>query len=297
MARNHVGTWHLIKDYLGVFLKKYQEAFVVKLLSKFLTKGNIESAVACKVWEKSHHYTMWMMAALYREQVTRFIEYAEDKEVDLSELKSQITSAASILTESSHITVEEVNEFVCSYKNVTATLKRHDELYKEFLKHGSLNDDQFALFLTAMEDFEAYLAVYLSIRSADWDLRVAGIKLMAPRFMRSGAAVYKWLIMRHLADITTYPENILERLRVGGWVSCLKDGKGVSLARDEYHERTASKDIKFSMPKQVNEKNLEVLTNFSTYSATGRRNFVHEFFRNNVDNKFRSSLKDAPGVG
>ena len=67
-------------------------------------------------------------------------------------MKSQITRTASILTETSHITVEEVNEFVCSYKEVTATRKSHDELYKEFLEHGSLNDDQFA-----MEDFETYL--------------------------------------------------------------------------------------------------------------------------------------------
>ena len=75
-------------------------------------------------------------------------------------MKSQITRTASILTETSHITVGEVNEFVCSYKEVTATRKSHDKLYKEFLEHGSLNDDQFALFLTAMEDLEAYLAVY-----------------------------------------------------------------------------------------------------------------------------------------
>ena len=107
--------------------------------------------------------------------------------------------------------------------------------------------------------------------------------------MRSGTAMYKWLIIRHLADIKTFEKNILEILRAGGWVSCLKEGKGVCLARDEYHERTASKDIKFAMPKQVTGKNLEVLTNYSTYWATGRRNFIHKFFQNDSSSKFRLS--------
>ena len=72
-------------------------------------------------------------------------------------------------------------------------------------------------------------------------------------FIRSGAISYKQLVIRHLADITTYLSGIIDRLKAGAWVSALKDGKGKTLACDEYHKRTASKDIKFEMPKQRKE--------------------------------------------
>ena len=35
----------------------------------------------------------------------------------------------------------------------------------------------------------------------------------------------------------------IEGMRSGGWVSALDNGKDVTLARDKFHERTASKDI------------------------------------------------------
>ena len=50
------------------------------------------------------------------------------------------------------------------------------------------------------------------------------------------------------------------------------------MARDEYHERTASRDIKFVMPKQLTKQNMEVITQYSTYGARVRNNFLHEFF-------------------
>ena len=57
-------------------------------------------------------------------------------------------------------------------------------------------------------------------------------------------------------------------------MSALKDGKGVTLARDEFHERTASKDIQIIMPKQQTERNMQVLTQYVTYGATSRKNLL-----------------------
>ena len=47
-----LGSLHLIKDYLYVFLKNYQNTIVRSLLSKMMTLGNINSIVGCKVWWK-----------------------------------------------------------------------------------------------------------------------------------------------------------------------------------------------------------------------------------------------------
>lgn len=71
-----------------------------------------------------------------------------------------------------------------------------------------------------------------------------------------------------MADIATYPEEISKRLEGGAWVSALKDGKEVTLVRDESHERTASKDIEIVMPKQLTPTNMQILKQYSTYSAS-----------------------------
>ena len=58
-----LGTWHLIKTYLGVFLKKYENVFVNHCLSS-MSKGNITAIINCSKWWKSHNYTVWMMSAM-----------------------------------------------------------------------------------------------------------------------------------------------------------------------------------------------------------------------------------------
>ena len=75
---------------------------------------------------------------------------------------------------------------------------------------------------------------------------------------------------RHLADVQSYPETVIKRLVLGAWISTLKDGKGVSLARDEFHEKTASKDIQMVMPRKLTEGNMQILTQYATYGATSR---------------------------
>ena len=69
-----LGSWHLIKDYLHVFLKKYQNTIVRSLLSKMMTLGNVDSIIGCKVWLKSHSYVVWMLSAMIRESADKFIQ-------------------------------------------------------------------------------------------------------------------------------------------------------------------------------------------------------------------------------
>ena len=69
-----LGSWHLIKDYLHVFLKKYRNTIVRSLLSKIMTFGNVDSTIGCKVWWESHNYAVWMLSTIIREFVEKFIQ-------------------------------------------------------------------------------------------------------------------------------------------------------------------------------------------------------------------------------
>ena len=48
-----------------------------------------------------------------------------------------------------------------------------------FTKEGSSNKDQFAVFSTAIDDFSAYISMYVAIRTSAWTLRIAAMKMMA----------------------------------------------------------------------------------------------------------------------
>ena len=184
-----------------------------------------------------------------------------------------------ILRLANSINIVKINQFCSAVAKTEEVFQTHMDEYKMFMLDGFKSDDQFALFCTAIEDFQAYLAVYIAIRTSDWTLRNAGIKSMATRFVRSGATLYQWLVLRHLADLgQTFPDSVITKFENGAWVRALKDGQGVTLARDEYHERTASKNIQLIMPKQLTKKNMEVLTQYATYGARSRENMLAEIF-------------------
>ena len=70
----------------------------------------------------------------------------------------------------------------------------------------------------------------------------------------------------------------IEGMRSGGWVSALDNGKDVTLARDKFHERTASKDIGLILPKRLTDKNMQVFCQYVIYGPSARRNLIHQLF-------------------
>ena len=109
---------------------------------------------------------------------------------------------------------------------------------------------------------------------------------MTTRFVKP--TTYKWLVLRHLADIHSYPDSVLKRLELGEWVSTLQDRQDVSLASDEFYERTASKDLQSVMPKQLTK------TQYITYGATTRRNFLRNFFPETKPSSFKLAKECTP---
>ncbi len=59
------------------------------------------------------------------------------------------------------------------------------------------------------EDVLAYVGLFLPIRSGDWHLRLASMKLMAPVFTAFNHPTYQGVISQHLADLLSMPTSIL----------------------------------------------------------------------------------------
>ena len=94
---------------------------------------------------------------------------------------------------------------------------------------------------------------------------------MAERFVVSGATMYQSILLRHFADIASYPADAKVFIE-NNWVRVLKDGKVVGLSEDEFHERTASLDLQLIVPRQQTKRNMEVVVHYLPFSAHMQRN-------------------------
>ena len=68
-------TWYLLKDYLHIFLKKYEYVVVRQLFSKFLTTLNLDTLINSKKWWEYHNYTKWLISAVLRENMAQFLSH------------------------------------------------------------------------------------------------------------------------------------------------------------------------------------------------------------------------------
>ena len=59
------------------------------------------------------------------------------------------------------------------------------------------------------KDGLAYITLFAAMRSGNWDLRVASLKMIAPIFSAFDHFTCKKIIAQHLADILTFPSSIM----------------------------------------------------------------------------------------
>lgn len=94
------------------------------------------------------------------------------------------------------------------------------------------------------KDALAYVALYLTIRSGDWDLKMASIKLMAPIFSAYDHSTYSKLIARRISDVLSLPTSILNSFKEGCFVVSFTGKAWHSIGVDEAHEMGINKDRK-----------------------------------------------------
>ena len=119
--------------------------------------------------------------------------------------------------------------------------------------------DHFTTFVTAMKDKYpnwkfwndfvslntfAYIALFASIRSGNWNLRLASIKLIAPVFSAFYRRTYRKLLPQHLADCLLLPSEIQEQFTQGRFVVSITGRSWYSVGFDEAYEMLINKDSK-----------------------------------------------------
>ena len=117
--------------------------------------------------------------------------------------------------------------------------------FRDFLTTLASRDSTWKFWVQFIfEDAMAYLGMYLAIRSGNWNLRMASMKLMAPTFTAFDHPNYLRLIADHIADVLTMPATILSILKKGGFAVSICGRPWHSVGIDEAHEMLINRSCK-----------------------------------------------------
>ena len=167
----------------------------------------------------------------------------EEGSVSSHQLQEEISSSIQLLstTDFSHV----FNRQLASLNSTLSPLF-HD--FKLFIQKQATSDDTWKLWIQfVFQDAMAYIGLYLVVRSGDWQLRVASMKMMAPIFTAFDHPSYQGLIAQHLADITCMPPAIMAILKQGALSVSISGRPWHSVGIDKAHEMLINKACKTSI--------------------------------------------------
>ena len=123
----------------------------------------------------------------------------------------------------------------------------------------------------------SYIALFAAIRSGNWTLRLASIKLMAPIFSAFDRPTYRKLLPQHLADCLLLPNSIQEQFAKGGFVVSITGQAWHSVGIDEAHKMLVNRDCKSA----VVHPNKEFINRMALYFPF--RSKMMQAFKNQVN--------------
>ena len=126
-------------------------------------------------------------------------------------------------------------------------------------------------------DILAYFGLFNAIRYRNWHLHNGSIKRLAAVFSAFDRPIYQTLIPRHIFDILSLPESVLQHLQSGGFSVRLTLTEWHGVALYEWHEMKINKDAKMAVVRPSAHK-MEHLSNHLSFRASCVNNFRQQLF-------------------
>jgi len=129
-----------------------------------------------------------------------------------------------------------------------------------------------------LQDCMGYVSFFLAIRSGNWNLRLAGMKLMAPVFSAFDHQTYQSLISRHLADVLCMPPELKMLFEQGAFVVSVSGNPWHSVGIDEAHEMLINRECKASVVRPSGDY-ISRMAQYIPYRSQAMRNLREQLFR------------------
>lgn len=243
------GDWHLLKNLQPVLFKIYLEAGMKEVAKEnFKEEGLLNNLITCHHFKRTHQFLLCFFEALYIHQLEMFAAECDEH----SEVADILQRALEIFTNA------EQNDEVVSIQKLKTQVDTLFENFQQFQTNCS-SDKTFHFWNNCLHrDLLAYVMLYIAMRTNNWPLRVASLKLIAPLFHAFDRPLYLRLVPRHLSDLLVMPSSILEHLAAGGFSVTITGREDSHLALDEAHESYINLDLKThcTKPSSTSVQNL-----------------------------------------
>lgn len=213
------GDWHMLKNYQSALMKPYFDAGL-KSLAK-AAGYPVDSIHSCGQFKRTHNFLLEAWEALYRAMLALFLE--SHYPTATCPITSQQLQEQILLSLQSLPSTNFTKSFNDRLEHLSTVLENRRDGFLSFLTVQAERDKTWEFWSQfVFVDAMAYVALFLAIRSGDWHLRVASMKLMAPVFTAFGHPIYQRLISQHLSDLVSMPPSILALFQQGSFVVSIR---------------------------------------------------------------------------
>ncbi len=244
------GDWHLLKNFQIALMKPYFDAGLKELAK--VSGYSVAAIQACSKFKKTHYFIVEVWEAMYQTMVTKLFEHSESGNEPSTFTHTELIALVS----------DTITQTCCEgniENKITEVLQSLQEskeiiLFMEFIQKCANTNATWKFWTQfVFEDAFAYINLYIALRSRNWELRLACLKLMAPIFSAYEHFTCKKIIAQHLADVLAYPSSIVEQLKKGCFSVSLSGRPWHSVAIDDAHEMAINKDCKTSIVRPTED--------------------------------------------
>ena len=135
----------------------------------------------------------------------------------------------------------------------------------------------------------------MSVRSSQWNLRLASLKNMVPLFAAFDRPNYHKLLPRHSADLLQAPPEIVTALSEGGFTASLSGRFYHDVTLDEAHEILINKDMKKVITRPSKEY-LQQMAGYHQHRASCLLNLTEQVLPSTSEIKYKNYTKDEGNI-
>ncbi|KAJ8047412.1 hypothetical protein HOLleu_06401 [Holothuria leucospilota] len=281
----YLGEWHLLKNSQPPLMKVYLDAGLKDLLSLFHKGATLKAVSNASGFQKSHQFLMQVWEAFYRHLLKPFYDFEcadSNNEVNplfaftedvFAELQSNGTNFFPQAWDGQLFS--NIDVVFNSFKSFAATHCARDSTFKFW--YGFVS-----------RDMMSYAALYMAIRSRNFDLRSASIRQFAPLFHALDRPYYLKFVPLHIATLKICPHEILENLQKGAFAVSITGGNTQCVALDEAHEMAINKEVKMAM-NATDIEGLSRLVHYLPYRSRVVKNISSQVYNPNSHSEYNDN--------
>jgi len=248
------GDWHILKNFHPVIVNIYADAGLRQLAeTSGFRSTTLTSLLSCNNFRLVHNFIVQMGEAVLRTMFAKFMNQGMEHSYECSYETHSVTSdtivniIAQPLLNASNSTSDFIKTALLKVVDImeTGSLKSLQDEFNLFVENLAQKDSTWKFWKGFIfTDFLAYLSLFTALHTRDWNLRLAGLKQMAPLFCAFDRPTYSKIVPDHIMDMLHLPTTIRIQFEAGAFAVALGDRKSHCVGLDEAHEMGINKGIK-----------------------------------------------------